>query len=90
MKVTERDVSKDELHDYLDTIEEGDHIEAYFGRCHVEGTVVCKSGTYFRVDTDNDLMGVLEFDIEGIIDDLIEVVHIKEHSEKEKVVLRLI
>ncbi|MDK2790857.1 MAG: hypothetical protein PWP15_1366 [Methanothermococcus sp.] len=90
MKVIERDVNKDELYDYLDSIEEGDHIEAYFGRCHVEGTVVCKSGTYFRVDTDNDLMGVLELDIADVVKDLIEVVHIKEHSEKEKVVLRII
>ena len=46
------------------------------------------SDGFFRVDTDNDTLGVLEFEVPSIIDDLIELVHIREDNA-EKVILRV-
>ncbi|AEF97229.1 DUF2097 domain-containing protein [Methanotorris igneus] len=86
----EKEVDPEEILEYMHkNIEEGDYIEVYFGRVHVEGTVVVASDGFFRVDTDNDLLGTLEFDVSSIIDDLIELVHIKEDNAEEKIILRV-
>ena len=73
MKVIEMIINEeDELYKYIDTIDEGDYVEAYFGRCHLEGTVISKDGTFFRLDSDNDLMGLVELELSSVVDDLIE------------------
>ena len=41
-------------------VKDGDYIEAYVGRCHLEGTVLCKDGTFFRLDSDHDMIGMVE------------------------------
>jgi hypothetical protein len=85
----EKEVDSNEILEYMyKNIEEGDYIEVYFGRVHVEGIVVVASDGFFRVDTDNDTLGVLEFEVPSIIDDLIELVHIREDNA-EKVILRV-
>ena len=65
-----------------------DYVEAYFGRCHLEGTVISKDGTFFRLDSDNDLMGLVELELSSVVDDLIELVHTK--SDEVKVVLKMV
>ncbi|EHP88566.1 DUF2097 domain-containing protein [Methanotorris formicicus] len=88
-RCVEMEVHPEEILEYMHRdIEEGDYIEVYFGRVHVEGTVILASEGFFRVDTNNDLFGTLEFEASSIIDDLIELVHIKE-DYKEKIILRV-
>ncbi|WP_292459529.1 DUF2097 domain-containing protein [Methanothermococcus sp.] len=78
MKIIEIVVNEEnELYNYIDTVDEGDYIEAYFGRCHLEGTVISKDGTFFRLDSDNDLIGLVELELSKVVNDLIEFVHTK-------------
>ncbi|ABR55237.1 conserved hypothetical protein [Methanococcus vannielii SB] len=80
-------MTEEKMEDYMKTnVQEGDHIEVYFGRCHVEGTVDSKEDGFFRVDTDNKSMGLMEFDIGNIARDVLEIVHINEEKDK-KVIL---
>ena len=89
MEITEIIIKEeDELYKYIDTIDEGDYIEAYFGRCHLEGTVISKDGTFFRLDSDNDLMGLVELELSSVVNDLIELVHTK--SDEVKVILKMV
>jgi len=84
------EMTEEKMVEYMkNEVEEGDHIEVYFGRCHVEGTVDSKDGGYYRVDTANKSMGLMEFDIENIARDVLEVVHIPEESDK-KVILTIL
>ena len=69
--------SEDELYKYIEDIEEGDYFEAYFGRCHVEGVVVLKDETFFKLDTDRELLGIIDFEITDVLPDLIEVAYTK-------------
>ncbi|AEH07448.1 DUF2097 domain-containing protein [Methanothermococcus okinawensis] len=87
MKVVEMVINKeDELYNYIDNIDEGDYMEAYFGRCHMEGTVISKEDTFFRLDSDNELMGMVEFDLSSVVNDLIELVHT---TPDKKVILKI-
>ena len=49
MKVVEKIVEiSEEVIEYVENaVKDGDYIEAYVGRCHLEGTVLCKDGTFF-------------------------------------------
>lgn len=69
--------SEDELYKYIEDIEEGDYFEAYFGRCHVEGVVVLKDETFFKLDTDRELLGIIDFELTDVLPDLIEVAYTK-------------
>ena len=80
--------SEDELYKYIEDIEEGDYFEAYFGRCHVEGVVVLKDETFFKLDTDRELLGIIDFELTSVLPDLIEVAYTK--SDGIRRVLKLI
>jgi hypothetical protein len=90
MKVVEKIVEiSEEVIEYVEnTVKDGDYIEAYVGRCHLEGTVLCKDGTFFRLDSDHDMIGMVEFELEKVIDDLIELVHI-DTENNVKTIIRL-
>ena len=84
------EVTEEKMREYMDNeVDEGDYIEVYFGRCHVEGTIDSKEGTHYRVDTDNKTFGLMEFDIENISRDVLEVAHIPENSNK-KIILSVL
>ena len=80
--------SEDELYKYIEDIEEGDYFEAYFGRCHVEGVVILKDETFFKLDTDRELLGIIDFELTDVLPDLIEVAYTK--SDGVRRVLKLI
>jgi hypothetical protein len=90
MKVVEKIVEiNEEVIEYVENaVKDGDYIEAYVGRCHLEGTVLCKDGTFFRLDSDHDMIGMVEFELEKVIDDLIELVHI-DTENNVKTIIRL-
>ena len=90
MKTVEKVVEIDkEVIEYVENmVKDGDYIEAYVGRCHLEGTVLCKDGTFFRLDSDHDMIGVVEFELEKVINDLIELVHI-DNENNVKTIIRL-
>ena len=80
--------SEDELYKYLEDIEEGDHFEAYFARYHVEGVVVLKDETFFKLDTKREFLGIIDFELTSVLPDLIEVAYTK--SDGIRRVLKLI
>jgi hypothetical protein len=90
MKVVERIVEiNEEVTEYVENfVKDGDYVEVYVGRCHLEGTVMCKDGTFFRLDSDHDMIGMVEFELEKVIDDLIELVHI-DTENNVKTIIRL-
>ena len=90
MKVVEKIVEiNEEVIEYVENaVKDGDYIEAYVGRCHLEGTVLCKDGTFFRLDSDHDMIGMVEFELEKVIDNLIELVHI-DTENNVKTIIRL-
>jgi hypothetical protein len=90
MKIIEKVMElNEEVIDYVNnSINDGDYIEAYVGRCHLEGTVICKDGTFFRLDSDHDMIGVVEFELKNVIEDLIELVHIDTENDV-KTILKL-
>ena len=90
MKIVEMKINEeDELYEYINDISEGDYVEAYFGRCHLEGTVISKDDTFFRLDSDNDLMGLVELELSSVVNDLIEIVHTK-LDDNVKIILKMI
>ena len=80
--------SEDELYKYLEDIEEGDYFEAYFARYHVEGVVVLKDETFFKLDTKREFLGIIDFELTDVLSDLIEVAYTK--SDGIRRVLKLI
>ena len=82
--------NEDELYEHVEDIEEGDYFEAYFGRCHVEGVVVCREDTFFRLDTKKDVLGLIEFELTDVLNQLIEVAYIKHDADSVRKVLKLI
>ncbi len=79
--------NNNELMNYVENeIKDGDYIEAYIGRCHLEGVVICKDGTFFRLDSDHDMMGIVEFELQNLIDDLIELVHIDTENNVKTII----
>ncbi|HIP84014.1 MAG TPA: DUF2097 domain-containing protein [Methanothermococcus okinawensis] len=80
--------SKDELYRYLEDIEEGDYFEAYFGRYHVEGVVILRDETFFKLDTNRELMGIIDFEVKEVLPHLIEVAYTK--SDGIRRVLKLV
>ncbi|HIQ38377.1 MAG TPA: DUF2097 domain-containing protein [Methanothermococcus okinawensis] len=80
--------SEDELYKYLEDIEEGDYFEAYFGRYHVEGVIVLKDETFFKLDTKREFLGIVDFELTSVLPDLIEVAYTK--SDGIRRVLKLI
>ena len=81
--------NKEELYKHIEDIEEGDYFEAYFGRYHVEGVVVCRDGTFFRLDTEKETLGFIEFELSKVFNQLIEVVYIKQDRDDVRKVLKL-
>ena len=79
---------EDELYRYLEEIEEGDYFEAYFARYHVEGVVVLKDETFFKLDTKREFLGIIDFELTSVLPDLIEVAYTK--SDGIRRVLKLI
>ena len=47
-----------------------------------------KMGLFFRLDSDHDMIGMVEFELEKVIDDLIELVHI-DTENNVKTIIRL-
>jgi len=80
--------SEDELYRYLEDIEEGDYFEAYFGRYHVEGVVILKDETFFKLDTERELIGIIDFELKSVLPQLIEVAYTK--SDGIRRVLKLV
>ncbi len=71
--------SENEIMEHINNIEEGDYVEIYIGRCHVEGMVVDRDDTFFRLESDNELIGRVEFELnDKIIGDIVEIVYISE------------
>ncbi|MCS3901031.1 DUF2097 domain-containing protein [Methanococcus voltae] len=90
MDCIERTMDYDDLSEYVEEyVDEGDYIEVYFGRAHVEGTIESISGTHYRIDTHHDSMGLLELELKDVEDDLLEFVHIPENEGKRIVISML-
>ncbi|HIP16746.1 MAG TPA: DUF2097 domain-containing protein [Methanothermococcus okinawensis] len=82
--------NEEELHKHMEDIEEGDYFEAYFGRCHVEGIVICREDTFFRLDTERDVLRLIEFELSDVLDQLIEVAYTKHDNNNVRKVLKLV
>ncbi|MBP2172488.1 DUF2097 domain-containing protein [Methanococcus voltae] len=90
MEIIERTMDYDELVDYVKKyVDEDDYVEVYFGRAHVEGTIESITDTHYRIDTHHDSMGLLEFDLKDVEEDLLEFVHIPE-SETKRIVISIL
>ena len=72
-----------EIFNYLNNIDVGEYIEIYFGRVHVEGKLMHYNEGLVRLV--HDKYGIIEVEIEKILDDLLELAHTK---EDKRVVLR--
>jgi hypothetical protein len=72
-----------EIFNYLNNIDTGEYVEIYFGRVHVEGKLMHYNEGLVRLV--HDKYGIIEVEIEKILDDLLELAHTK---EDKRVVLR--
>ncbi|AIJ05045.1 hypothetical protein JH146_0194 [Methanocaldococcus bathoardescens] len=72
-----------EVIEYLKNIDTGEYIEIYFGRVHVEGKLMHYNEGLVRLV--HEKYGVIEVEIEKILDDLLELAHT---NGNKRVVLR--
>ncbi len=72
-----------EVIEYLNKVDVDEYIEIYFGRVHVEGRLMHHDDGYVRLI--NDGYGIIEIDVNEILDNLLELVHTKEN---ERIILR--
>ncbi|XRO76594.1 DUF2097 family protein [Methanocaldococcus sp. 10A] len=72
-----------EVMEYLKNVDDGEYIEIYFGRVHVEGRLMHYNEGLVRLV--HDKYGIIEVEIEKILDDLLELAHTKENK---RIVLR--
>ncbi|XRP96969.1 DUF2097 family protein [Methanocaldococcus sp. 16A] len=72
-----------EVMEYLKNVDNGEYIEIYFGRVHVEGKLMHYNEGLVRLV--HDKYGIIEVEIEKILDDLLELAHTR---EDKRIVLR--
>ncbi|XRO76098.1 DUF2097 family protein [Methanocaldococcus sp. 28A] len=72
-----------EVMEYLENVDSGEYIEIYFGRVHVEGKLMHYNEGLIRLV--HDKYGIIEVEIEKILDDLLELAHTR---EDKRIVLR--
>ncbi|WP_214400700.1 DUF2097 family protein [Methanocaldococcus lauensis] len=73
----------EEIFDYFENIDYGEYVEIYFGRVHVEGKLLHYDEGFLRIL--NKKFGIIELDLESILEDILEVVHT---TQNKRVVLR--
>ncbi len=89
MKIKEININDiEEFFDYIDkNIFEGDYLEIYFGRVHIEGSFLrFNHGT---LEILNEKFGIIEIDLEELYNDdiLLEFVHKKENEDKKVILI---
>jgi hypothetical protein len=67
-----------EIFEYLNNIDAGEYVEIYFGRVHVEGKLMHYNEGLVRLV--HEKYGIIEVEIEKILDDLLELAHTKENK----------
>ncbi|AAB98537.1 hypothetical protein MJ_0540 [Methanocaldococcus jannaschii DSM 2661] len=72
-----------EVIEYLNNIDVDEYVEIYFGRVHVEGRLMHYNDGLIRLV--HEKYGIIEVEIEKILDDLLELVH---SNGEKRVVLR--
>ncbi len=73
----------EEIFDYFENIDYGEYVEIYFGRVHVEGKLLHYEDGFLRLV--HEKYGIIEVEIEKILDDILEVAHTK---KDKRIVLR--
>ncbi|ENN95908.1 hypothetical protein J422_05369 [Methanocaldococcus villosus KIN24-T80] len=69
-----------EIFNYLNNIEEGDYIELYYGRVHIEGEFIEYYEGILKVL--NKSFGIIELDVEEILEDILELAHTNKDGRK--------
>ncbi|NPA63281.1 MAG: DUF2097 domain-containing protein [Methanococci archaeon] len=71
-KIIDMENPKDII-DYLNSVDLDEYVEIYFGRVHVEGRLMQYSEGFVRLV--HEKYGIIEVELENILNDLLEVVH---------------